>query len=789
MLTPKNTNITLISLLLIIATAYFSFYTLMPNDQIPNTDKITEFSIKTALHHLKEITKKPHFTGSENHNYVRDYIKKELENMGLEVEIQSQIAVNSKWGAATNTKNIIAKIPGINSSKSLLLLSHYDSNPHSSLGASDAASGVVTILEAVRVLLAQQNHFKNDIIICISDAEELGLLGASAFVNHHPLGKNIGLVLNLEARGSGGPSYMLLETNGGNETLIKTFSKANTPYPVGNSLMYSIYKMLPNDTDLTIFREDGNVNGFNFAFIGDHFDYHTVQDSFERMDINTFKHQASYMLPLIHYYANTDLSNLNSSDDLVYFNFPGIGLVYYPFDWVMPMSIVFIFIFLFIVSIGIYKRRLSVGEILKGFIPFLGTLIAAVLTAYLGWKLLLYIHPQYQDILHGFTYNGYYYIAMFVGFSIAIFFRLYQSYFLKFEVQNLLIAPLTIWLLINIAMAYYLKGAGFFSIPLGTGLLLLTLHLFTLKNNKWKPLIYSILLIPTFIIFIPLIKMFPVGLGLKMTGISAVFTILLLGISLPVIYYFTFRKSLGRLAFLVGILALITAFFNADYSIENRQPNSIIYTLDTDTQKAYWGSYNNTTDAFTQQFLGAQPIAGNYDTTITASKYKTAIKLHQKAAVKPFLPPTIKVILDTLVNNDRWVDLEITSQRNANRMELITTTPIYLKAFNINGIDMHKLSKSDYVLQKEKGSILTYYLTSTDEIISLKMRMSKNQVLNLNLLEASFDLLSNPQFEITPRAAYMMPMPFVLNDAIVLKKQIIFNKAGAATEQHKKNNN
>jgi len=769
----KSPYISLISLLLIIATSYYSFYSLMPNNSISTVEKITDFSTQKALVHLKKITLEPHFTGSNNHQFVREYIKTELENMGLEVEIQPQIAVNNKWGAATRAKNIIAKIPGTNSSKPLLLLSHYDSNPHSSLGASDAASGVVTILESVRALLAQENKFKNNIIICISDAEELGLLGASAFVNHHPWGKNIGLVLNLEARGSGGPSYMLLETNGGNETLIKTFSEANTPYPVGNSLMYSIYKMLPNDTDLTIFREDGNVNGFNFAFIGDHFDYHTVQDSYERMNINTFKHQASYMLPLIHYYANSDLSNLNSNNDLVYFNFPGIGIAYYPFSWVLPMAIILVFIFLLILGIGISKRRLSAREILRGFIPFIGALIVTILMAFLGWKSLLIIHPQYQDILHGFTYNGYYYIAMFVAFSIAVFLRFYKTYLLKLQVQNLLIAPITIWILINIAIAYYLKGAGFFSIPLSTGILLLAIHLFVQQNNKWKPLFYSMLLVPTLIIFIPLIKMFPVGLGLKMTGISALFTVLLLGIALPVIYSLPFRKALGRLILLIGILAFITAFVNSGYNLDNRQPNSIIYTLDTDTQKAYWGSYNSSSDDFTKQFLGNQPIAGSYDATITASKYKTAIKWHRQAEIKDFKAPEINIITDSIQGNNRFVHLRIKSLRNANRIELISSSPVLLKMFVINDVAM---KKAKYPVKKS-GTILSYYLTAPNEILDLKLTISKEETLNLSILEASFDLLSNPQFDLKPRADYMMPMPFVLNDAIVLKKHINLHNA------------
>ena len=74
----------------------------------------------------------------------------------------------------------------------MLLLTHYDSNPHSSLGASDAGSGVVTILEGIRAFLAKNTPPKNDIIILISDAEELGLLGAKAFVSCTRIGKKRG---------------------------------------------------------------------------------------------------------------------------------------------------------------------------------------------------------------------------------------------------------------------------------------------------------------------------------------------------------------------------------------------------------------------------------------------------------------------------------------------------------------------------------------------------------------------------------------------------------------------
>lgn len=55
--------------------------------------------------------------------------------------------MNKKRVTATTTENILARFKGSEGGKSLMLLSHYDSGYHSSLGASDACSGVVTILE------------------------------------------------------------------------------------------------------------------------------------------------------------------------------------------------------------------------------------------------------------------------------------------------------------------------------------------------------------------------------------------------------------------------------------------------------------------------------------------------------------------------------------------------------------------------------------------------------------------------------------------------------------------
>ena len=780
MSTKKYTSA--ISFLIIVATIYFSFSLLMPQKISDASTPLTEFSTERALLHLKEITKQPHYVGSPEHKNVQNYIVSQLQQLGLETEIQQQVAINKKWKAGTNTQNILAKIKGSNSDKAVLLLTHYDSSPHSSLGASDAGSGVVTILEGIRAFLANNKQPKNDIIILISDAEELGLLGASAFVNNHPWAKDVGLTLNFEARGSGGPSYLLMETNGGNENLIKSFKKANPRFPVGNSLMYSIYKMLPNDTDLTVFREDGNIDGYNFAFIDDHFDYHTAQDSYERLDKNTLEHQATYLMPLLNYFANADLTNLKSDTDYVYFNIPIIGMVYYPFSWVLPLLIIIILLYLGLVFYGISQKRINTQHMFKGFIPFLLSLLISGLFAFYGWKFLKIIHPQYNDIQHGFTYNGHLYIAAFSALTLAVSFLIYSKYFKTIKTIDLALTPLFIWILINVAVAIYLKGAGYFIIAALYGVITLIILLFS-KNYRQKKLLITILSIPVLLLFTPIIKMLPVGLGLKILAVSTTFIVLLFGLLIPVFSGYKNNKRIGQLFLVLSIIIFISASFKSNYSEDRKQPNSINYIFDADKNEAFWVSYDSKVDEFTKQFLGENPTKGTFDSSIIKSKYNSNIKLHQKTDVKNINQPIIEIDQDTIINNFRYTSLTITPQRKVNRLELLANNNITFSSFVVNDVHLNKEANYDFVFKTNKKSkqILSYYITKEGEALNIRFSTPKDQKLEFTLYETSYGLLESPLFNveplyhITPRKKTMMPAPFIINDAIIVKKHINLN--------------
>lgn len=766
-----------LSVLIILASIYYSFYGLLPSKITDEETPLTEFSTQRALVHLEKISQKAHFVGTEEHTKVRHYLIEQLKKLGLEPSVQEQFSVNKKWKAAANTVNVLARIKGTDKhAKALLLLTHYDSAVHSSLGASDAGSGVVTILESVRAFLAQNKTPKNDIIIMFSDAEELGLLGANAFVNYHPWAKEVGLVLNFEARGSGGPSYMLLETNGGNKELIHAFNKAKPNYPVANSLMYSIYKMLPNDTDLTVFREEGNINGFNFAFIDDHFDYHTSQDNFENLDRNTLEHQGDYLSTLLPYFANTNLENLNAKTDNVYFSMGTGKLNTFPFSYVFPLFFVAFALFLIILVLGIKKNKLHVKEIFIGFIPFFMSLIASVGITFLGWKIINFIHPQYKEILHGFTYNGHWYILGFSILSLAVLFCIYKKYFTTYKVQNLFIAPIVFWLIINLLVAIYLKGAGFFILPVFAAVISLAVLLFVSKKEKSKLVFYSLISIPTLLIFVPLIQMFPVGLGLKMLPLSTLFITLLFGLLLLVFEEYGMAKKLSMLFLIVSLIAFVNASLKADYNKERKKPTSLVYVLDSDKQEAYWASYERETNPFNEEYLTKNPTKGSFTKTTTASKYNTTFKTYKKTEKIALAEPSITTILDSISGKDRLVHLKIKSNRLANRIEILAKDTLQFKSFSINGVDLKKVEGKDFIFEtKKRKTMLSYYLTKPNEVIDLKYTVPTKNKPSIEIMEVKYDLFTNPLLNVKNREnSKYMPTPFVINDATIITKEITF---------------
>lgn len=287
-------------------------------------------SLERARADVRVLTREAGHTGSPGNAQRRRYILEQLERAGVTGEVQSTDAAVSLLGrvVAARVHNVVARLPGRERGPAVLLSAHYDAVPNSP-GAGDDAAGVATLLETARVLRASA-PLRRDVLFLFTDGEELGLLGAEAFVGQHPLAREVGWVLNFEARGSRGVSAMY-ETSLPNAELLGIFSRV-APRPVASSLIASLSRVLPNDTDFTVYRRAG-MAGYAFAFADGFEDYHRATDTVHRLDARSLSHHLSYAVPLARELAEHPPARGSAAprqQDVVYFDVLGRAVVSYP---------------------------------------------------------------------------------------------------------------------------------------------------------------------------------------------------------------------------------------------------------------------------------------------------------------------------------------------------------------------------------------------------------------------------------------------------------------------------
>lgn len=249
------------------------------------------FSAASAREVLAELAGDgaPHPTGSPANAAVRDRIQAILRRHGLEPEVQA--ATVCRNGRCARIENVLARLPG-REAGAVLLTAHYDS-VGAGPGAGDDLAGVAAALEVARLLKAGP-PLAHEVLVLLDDGEEIGLLGARAFAGEHPAAGTVRAVVNLEARGSSGPS-MMFETSGASDRWLVSLYGGAAASPVSSSLFSFIYDRMPNDTDLTVWKERG-VPGLNFAFIGNPLHYHTSRDEVARLSAGSLQHHGDNAL-------------------------------------------------------------------------------------------------------------------------------------------------------------------------------------------------------------------------------------------------------------------------------------------------------------------------------------------------------------------------------------------------------------------------------------------------------------------------------------------------------------
>jgi len=748
--------------LLIIAVIFF----LVNFTAYPSFTRVEDFyrnySIGKALQHVEKLSVGPGHIGTDTHTRSRRYIVRTLQDMGLQVRMQKTTSLASRANNSAPIANILSRIEGSDpDAKALLLMSHYDDAPYHSPGAADDASGVATILEGIRAFLEKGQQPKNDIIILITDGEELGLLGAKAFAEKHAWAKDVGLVLNFEARGSAGPAYMLMETESGNQALLEAFKAADTPFPVSNSFAYEIYKMLPNDTDMTELRKIPGVQGYNFAFIDDHFNYHTRQDDLAHLSFDSMAHQATYLVHTLDYFANRDLSNLQADNDQIFFSIPHIGIIDYPIGWALWIAIAIVVLALIILWVGVRRQLISWRNTLHSLgyvvlVLLINLALVFALMAVINW-----LHPKYQDIRQGFPYNGYWYIYACISMSTIITLLFYSRKAAHTHVQSLV--PASLWLLIGIYLTFTMPGASFLILISLFAWLLLGIRMISRRTAELTDLI---LLLPVLIISTPLIFSIPTALGLQATWISVVLVTLIVA-SMASMISTTQYHQLQYIWLLIPVWFLFKAEQIADFTPERAAPSSLVYWVNAEQDEAWWLSNDAVLTDWNRPFFAEQDT----DTEAFNNWKNTHYQWASRRAPAPVINPQkaqVTLLNDRSYQDQRIIALQIEPPPGTNHIRLLTPDRLEMQRLVIN----RQASTQNAFIVNPNRPIVRHYM-GKDHSVIIEITVPPDVPISaFKLLSYIPGLLEIPELGVTPRPEHEMPMVFVHSDLMIVSQSI-----------------
>jgi hypothetical protein len=305
----------------------------------------------------------PHAVGTAAHDRVLARLADEMRSAGLAPEFQEALVAGPHANVAL-VRNAMARIVGRESAHAVMLAAHYDSVP-AGPGAGDDGAGVATELEIARILTPGP-RLAHDVIFLFTDGEELGLLGARAFCAEHPWAKEVAVAVNVEGRGTCGPSEMF-ETSEDNAALIELFARA-VPRPSATSLAYEVYKRMPNDTDMSVFKRAG-MAGFNFAFIGGVRRYHTPLDDLAHLDPASLQQHGDNALALVRALADAELplsAGTAAPRRDVFQDVLGFGLLRWPERLAIPIALAELLLLAFAAIAGRRSGALRWSDGLRG---------------------------------------------------------------------------------------------------------------------------------------------------------------------------------------------------------------------------------------------------------------------------------------------------------------------------------------------------------------------------------------------------------------------------------------
>ncbi|ODQ83199.1 hypothetical protein BABINDRAFT_159639 [Babjeviella inositovora NRRL Y-12698] len=347
----RKTSLTLaIVLTYVISFVVVSYTTNVAQVALPD-DAADIILLQQSWLHLQKISASPHpyssLANDEVHAYILAQVKLLLVNSYTEYadDKDNKILFNQRnvFNSADKenrviyyeSNNVLARVNGTDPTLPALLISaHFDSVP-SAYGTTDDGMGIASMLALLEHFsLASTPQPLRTVVFNFNNNEEFGLLGATAFFNHH-YSENVAYFINLEGTGAGGKAILFRATDYG---VSSYYSAVRSPF--GSSIFQQGFSngLVHSETDYKVYKEHG-LRGVDIAFYKPRSIYHTAGDSIQGSD----KHSLWHMLSTAKDYVEEVVGQAEVNDNLdtpVFFDLLGKVFVTLPASALSTLNVI-----------------------------------------------------------------------------------------------------------------------------------------------------------------------------------------------------------------------------------------------------------------------------------------------------------------------------------------------------------------------------------------------------------------------------------------------------------------
>lgn len=550
---------------------------LVPLPSVRKSSSQSEFNVHRAQARLTDLISaaRPHPADTPPNDVVRDRLLAHLSAMGLDPQVRDAMACNAiekaRGVSCARVRNVVVTI-GPSAGRHLLLNAHYDSST-AGPGAGDDGAGVATLLEVASILKGEP--LRRPVTFLFNEGEELGLVGARAFLQRDPLAARVDSLINLEARGTTGPVNMF-ETSRPNGAAIRAYSRA-VKRPVASSLATDVYRQLPNYTDVNSFAKRGWTT-LNLAMTGNETRYHSAGDDLHALDVRSLQHMGDQALGLARELAN---GVPEAGAQRIFMDLLGVELI------TLPQSVGLVVLAGLVAGFAwIAWRRQSLGWPL---LTMLATLLIGTAVAWLGETIVGLVRP------------GMFWRAYPLGTHLAVYASMTAVGLIalrtiggKIETERLRTAYWLLFLLIGVAVAPIAPGGIiYFLLPPLVLLPAMLARRSARDAERWAALAAIALLFLTYGIMLAQVEeLLNQGPMWLFAPLGALIILPVLIEAQPMIRDINRRSAIGTAAVL-AIAGWAAAAAAPAYSADRQQRFSIEHVTDTTTGKASWSVVND----------------------------------------------------------------------------------------------------------------------------------------------------------------------------------------------------